>query len=44
MVDNTQEKHILLIVNGTLMRRLELKGNLREAGAEFGFEARAEVS
>ena len=44
MADNTQEKYILLAVNGTLMRGLELEGNLREAGAEFGFEARTEVS
>ena len=44
MADNTQEKYILLAVNGTLMRGLELEGNLLEAGAEFGFEARTEVS
>ena len=30
MADNTQEKYILLAVNGTLMRGLELEGNLRE--------------
>ena len=43
MADDTREKYILLAVNGTLMRGLELEGNLREAGAEFGFEARTEV-
>ena len=42
MADDTQEKYILLAVNGTLMRGLELEGNLLEAGAEFGFEARTE--
>ena len=30
MADNTQEKYILLAVNGTLMRGLELEGNLRD--------------
>ena len=42
MADDTREKYILLAVNGTLMRGLELEGNLLEAGAEFGFEARTE--
>ena len=37
MADDTREKYILLAVNGTLMRGLELEGNLLEAGAEFGF-------
>ena len=33
-------KHTLLAVNGTLMRGLELNGNLRAAGATFVREAR----
>ena len=32
MADDTREKYILLAVNGTLMRGLELEGNLRELG------------
>ena len=44
MAYKTQEKYVLCAVNGSLIRGLELEGNLREAGAEFGFEARTEVS
>ena len=37
-----EEKKVLLAVNGTLMRGLELERNLLDADAVFSFEARTE--
>ena len=39
-MDRKEETSVLLAVNGTLMRGLELEKNLLDAGASFAFEAR----
>lgn len=39
-MDRKEENSVLLAVNGTLMRGLELEKNLLDAGAAFAFEAR----